>query len=38
MKYIKDYKDGDRVFDIYFCKYMSLFIVIFLNFTAFYIF
>ena len=23
MKYIKDYKDGDRVFDIYFCKYKS---------------
>ena len=23
MKYIKDYKDGDRVFDIYFCKFKS---------------
>ncbi|MCM1182482.1 MAG: HD domain-containing protein [Roseburia sp.] len=23
MKYIKDYKDGDRVFDVYFCKYKS---------------
>lgn len=23
MKYIKDYKDGDRVFDIYYCKYKS---------------
>lgn len=23
MKYIKDYKDGDRVFDIYFCKYKA---------------
>jgi 3'-5' exoribonuclease len=23
MKYIKDYKDGDRVFDIYLCKYRS---------------
>lgn len=23
MKYIKDYKDGDRLFDIYFCKYKS---------------
>ena len=23
MKYIKDYKDGDRVFDIYFCKFRS---------------
>lgn len=21
MKYIKDYKDGDRVFDIYLCKH-----------------
>lgn len=23
MKYLKDYKDGDRVFDIYFCKFKS---------------
>ncbi len=23
MKYIKDYRDGDRVFDIYFCKHKS---------------
>lgn len=23
MKYIRDYKDGDRVFDIYFCKFKS---------------
>ena len=23
MKYIKDYKDGDRIFDIYYCKYKS---------------
>lgn len=23
MKYIKDYKDGDRIFDIYFCKFKS---------------
>lgn len=23
MKYIKDYKDGDRVFDVYFCKFKS---------------
>ncbi|MDE7478430.1 MAG: HD domain-containing protein [Lachnospiraceae bacterium] len=23
MKYIKDYKDGDRVFDIYYCKFKS---------------
>lgn len=23
MKYLKDYKDGDRVFDIYFCKYKN---------------
>ena len=23
MKYIKEYKDGDRIFDIYFCKYKS---------------
>lgn len=23
MKYIKDYRDGDRVFDVYFCKYKS---------------
>lgn len=23
MKYIKDYKDGDRVFDIYFCRFKS---------------
>ena len=23
MKYVKDYKDGDRMFDIYFCKYKS---------------
>lgn len=23
MKYIKDYRDGDRVFDIYFCKFKS---------------
>ena len=23
MKYIKEYKDGDRVFDIYFCKFKS---------------
>ena len=23
MEYIKDYKDGDRVFDIYFCKFKS---------------
>lgn len=23
MKYIKDYKDGDRVFDIYYCKHKS---------------
>lgn len=23
MKYIKDYKDGDRVFDIYFCKFKN---------------
>ncbi len=23
MKYVKDYKDGDRVFDIYFCKFKS---------------
>ena len=23
MKYTKDYKDGDRVFDIYFCKFKS---------------
>ncbi len=23
MKHIKDYKDGDRVFDIYFCKFKS---------------
>ena len=22
-KYVKDYKDGDRMFDIYFCKYKS---------------
>lgn len=21
MKYVKDYKDGDRVFDIYLCKH-----------------
>jgi 3'-5' exoribonuclease len=23
MKYIKDYKDGDRMFDVYFCKFKS---------------
>lgn len=23
MKYIKEYKDGDRIFDIYFCKFKS---------------
>lgn len=23
MKYIKDYKEGDRIFDIYFCKFKS---------------
>ena len=23
MKYIKDYKEGDRVYDIYFCKFKS---------------
>lgn len=23
MKYIRDYKDGDRIFDVYFCKFKS---------------